>query len=150
MNTRSFAFRLRLLLVAVVLGVGTILYLYSVSPERPGRYPTCPLYQMTGLHCSGCGSLRCLHSLLHGDVRQALAYNAMTTLALPPLGLYGAWFGMAWVLGRPLQPRWRVGPWVAVVVVAFFLLFAIVRNLPLEPFRQLAPHKLNPALVNPA
>ena len=38
---------------------------------------------MFGVRCPGCGSLRALHALAHGDLKAALAFNAPLVIALP-------------------------------------------------------------------
>ena len=41
------------------------------------------MYQLTGLACPGCGSLRALHQLTHGHFGEALRLNPMLVMALP-------------------------------------------------------------------
>ena len=48
-----------------------------------GTTPSCPLYAVSGLYCPGCGTLRCLHALTHGDLGAALGFNVLTVLAPP-------------------------------------------------------------------
>jgi hypothetical protein len=118
-----------------VVAVGAALaggLLFSLDPNQPGHYPLCPFRALTGLDCPGCGSLRALHSLVHGDVVGALDHNALTVLAVPLLV-------MAWV--RWARREWRGGTRSTVLdgrvllgVAALFLVFAVVRNLPGVPF----------------
>ena len=63
---------IRRLLLLAALGV-TAMLLCLRSPHQPGHYPPCPVAALTGLHCPGCGTLRGLHALLHGDLLQAFA-----------------------------------------------------------------------------
>jgi Protein of unknown function (DUF2752) len=106
-----------------------------VNPEIPGHYPVCPTYALTGFYCPGCGGLRAVHALAHGDVGLALHRNLLLVVALPFLG----WAYLAWIrrraLGRP--PRWMLPAalwWAAPVVL---VAFTVVRNLP--AFGVLAP-----------
>ena len=74
--------------VAAVLvgGIAITYFLYAVDPSKSTLYVPCPFYALTGLYCPGCGSLRALHSLLHGEVLIACGFNPLTMLSLPFLG----------------------------------------------------------------
>jgi hypothetical protein len=129
--------------MATVVVPAALVLLYCFPPAETSFYPKCVLFQLTGLHCPGCGSTRALHSLLHGDVRQALAYNLFITLLAPYLAFHGlrAWF--AAMRRRPL-PVWRVRPWVVWAGLIAFLAYGVLRNLPFAPFDLLAPHAVPP------
>jgi Protein of unknown function (DUF2752) len=134
--------RFYVLIAGAVMASGSaILYLF---PPGPGSfYPPCPFYFLTGLYCPGCGSTRCLHSLAHGKLYQAAAYNVLLVLALPFLLAWGAncvfTFGKAHESAqtRPL-PAWLIYS-ICVVLVAYWIL----RNVPYAPFDWLAPHSLD-------
>lgn len=111
------------LALAPVLGL-----LYWVNPAMSRLFPPCPLHWLTGLHCPGCGTLRAVHLLLHGDVRGALGMNALTVVLLPVLGL---------LLVRPRWGYTRWAPWVAFGVL---VVYGVVRNIPVWPLTLLAPH----------
>ncbi|HET9671997.1 MAG TPA: DUF2752 domain-containing protein [Actinomycetota bacterium] len=118
-------------------GLGLAVGLHLVDPTEVS-IPTCPFRAITGLACPGCGTLRCLHALLGGDVAGALDLNALTVLALPLL--VAAWLGTGYraMLMRP--PPLRIEPaWVGQTVAVGAGLFWVLRNLPWEPFRWLAP-----------
>ena len=38
----------------------------------------CPIYGITGIPCPTCGMTRAIISLLHGDMKSYIAYNAFT------------------------------------------------------------------------
>lgn len=73
-----------LALLGCMLVGGVVLYLYS--PESL-RIPRCPFLQLTGWQCPGCGSLRGIHALLHGDLGRVLQLNVMLIPALLYLAL---------------------------------------------------------------
>jgi hypothetical protein len=130
------------LLVAAGAGVPAVLvYLYAFPPGQGMPYPPCWFHALTGLHCPGCGATRCANALLHGDLAQAAAYNALLLACLPFVLL--AVLRRAFHAARggpappPILPRWC---WAG--IAAAVLLFGVLRNLPLEPFRLLAPHQL--------
>lgn len=99
--------------------------LFFFDPARSRFYPKCMFHELTGLQCPGCGSLRALHALLHGQVRRAFAFN--------PLLFVVAFFGAYLVLRKKLRPDrpdplanrlvWWGGP-------ILIVLFWILRNLP--------------------
>ncbi len=119
------------------LAVGAVILLRNVNPyAQHSALPGCPLYALTGLYCPGCGSTRCLYSLVHLDWHGALAMNPLLVTALPFLLLmllHGAGVRMRW-----LNPVMRV---LASPVFWLVLLvgYAVLRNLPWAPFSWLAP-----------
>jgi hypothetical protein len=119
---------------ALAVAAGAAL-LGTVSPEQPGHYPVCPFYWATGLYCPGCGGLRAVHALVHGDVVTAAHRNLLLLLLLP--------FGIAaWATWT--RRRWR-DPWAvwhpsvrgAQLLVISLVVFSVLRNLPWFAF--LAP-----------
>jgi len=120
-------------------GLASAFVLHIADPSEATSFPTCPFYAVTGLYCPGCGTLRCLHALLHADLRSALDYNALTVVFVPMLVVAWLSAGFAGVRGRHppnagSTPRWA-GPALGVA----FGLFWILRNVPAEPFSWLAP-----------
>lgn len=108
--------------------------LYAFEPTGGSFYPTCLLYDWTGILCPGCGGLRATHHLLHGEVAQAFRFNPLLVVVYPALA-YGLWrVGQNHAHGRPL-PAWlgsTWGPWVIVGVASAYML---VRNLPGFPWK---------------
>lgn len=115
-------------------GAGTCLFVGLADPTTPGGItPPCPTKALTGVICPGCGSARMIYSLLHWDIRSALAYNAVGVIAVVLL----IWSYIAWVsrrvFGRHIArwDTWRWAPMIAgIVVVVWF----VIRNLPFAPF----------------
>jgi hypothetical protein len=120
-------------LAAVALG-GAIA-LYAVDPAADWL-PKCPLFQMTGWHCPGCGATRAAHALLHGEFGRALSMNPLLVCVAPPAAAYWMWnrhrHGAAWSTSIPAR---------AVLVVLIVMVgYGVLRNLPWYPFTLLAPH----------
>lgn len=125
-------------LIAVALAGVAAFFLWRVHPEESELVPRCLFLQGTGLYCSGCGSLRAIHYLLQGELVQAWTMNALTVLLLPGL-LFLAIAELAFSrhdLATRIRPIWI---WL---LLAAFLLFGLLRNLPFHPFSLLAPHSL--------
>ena len=112
--------------------------LLALDPNEQGHYPTCPFHASTGLWCPGCGSMRALRAVLRGDLAAAAGFNVLMVAAVP-IALYGylTWTGKR--TGWFRLPGIRVGPALAWVVVAVFVAFWILRNIPVGPLAVLAP-----------
>jgi hypothetical protein len=115
-----------------------LVLVYARNPEEQGFYPPCLFYALTGLHCPGCGTLRGLHQLMHGNLIAAFGYNPYSMLALPIIGYAFLCALLLTTFGKRL-PTVFIHPaaiWgLLVAVIAFWML----RNLPLYPFTVLAP-----------
>lgn len=112
------------------------MYLALVDPRNPGHYPTCPTLALTGTYCPGCGSLRAINRLVHGDLAGAWDYNILLVLVAPWL----VWRWVKWLLaaiGRPVTTP-RVPGWALYALAALVIAYWVLRNVPaLEPY--LAP-----------
>ena len=119
--------------LAARLGVATVALaavglVAAVDPNEPGHYPTCPFLAVTGQFCPGCGSLRAVHAMTHGDLAAALGLNLLTVLAVLPLAvIWLRWARRSWAG----TSRTDIAPapvlWTVLVVV---LAFGLLRNLP--------------------
>jgi len=118
-------------------GLALAIVLHVGDPSA-ASFPVCPFSAMTGLSCPGCGTLRCLHALLHADLRSAVSYNLVTALLAPVL--LAAWLavGLAAVTGRPTR-LWIPPRWIGLALASTLLAFWILRNLPLDAFSWMAP-----------
>lgn len=120
-----------------------LLFLWKFDPASTSLFPPCPLRWLTGWYCPGCGSLRALHQLLHGNIRSALAYNPFTVLALPFLTYGIGSYGLFRTTGRYLPNRFLPAPWIRVLGLSI-IIFGIARNLHSYPFFLMAPGGLLP------
>ena len=106
---------------------GSLAVVALVDPNEPGHYPTCPFLALTGHACPGCGSLRALHALTHGDVVGAIARNALVVAAIPLLvWLWVRWIHRVWVGAPRPQPAPAAALWAGLGLVIGFW---VVRNL---------------------
>lgn len=113
--------------------------LHVRDPHESGSWGLCPWLLLTGTYCPGCGGLRAVNDLTHGEIRAAFSSNALFVAGIP--ALVGLWL-------RSLAQRWRgvVRPWPAALVtltwvsaLGALLVFTVARNLPVEALRWLAP-----------
>jgi hypothetical protein len=129
------------LLAAMLAAFAGMVLLEIFDPATSGIFPPCPVHYLTGWYCPGCGSLRAMHQLLHGNLRAAWAMNALTVMLLPFLS-YGLVSSVLFELrGRELPQPFLRAAWIRALCVAI-VLFGILRNLPLHPFDLLAPGAL--------
>jgi hypothetical protein len=125
-------------LLGILMAAAFVLTLRLFDPATFGIFPPCPLYALTGWYCPGCGSLRGLHQLLLGNLRNAFAMNPFTILSLPFLAYGGASYASFQIRGKYL-PRWLLpASWIWGLCAAV-IAFAVLRNIPVYPFNLLAP-----------
>jgi hypothetical protein len=119
-------------------GIAGLLALSFFDPATSSIFPPCPVRYLSGWYCPGCGSLRAIHQLLHGNLRAALALNPLAVTMLPFL-IYGlASYGLNKIWSRRLPGLFLPSVLIRAIGVAIFL-FGIMRNLPFAPFAWLAP-----------
>jgi hypothetical protein len=111
--------------------------LHVRDPYVTGAYGTCPWLALTGAFCPGCGGLRALHDLTHGDVAGAASANLLVVVAL----LAGALVWLGWLRSRLAARPYRLPRRLALVLAATALVavpvFTLLRNF--EPTAWLAP-----------
>jgi Protein of unknown function (DUF2752) len=129
-----------------VLGAGLLfvallalaLVFFAFDPAQYGFYPQCGLHKYTGLNCPGCGSLRALHHLTHGEFGAAFHCNPLLIALLPVF----AFMGLRWLqLGREMFERDSIlfRPATAYALLLATFAFTILRNLPGPAFAWMSP-----------
>ena len=103
------------------------LALHVRDPHQHGSWGFCPSAAM-GVYCPGCGGLRAVNDLTHGDVGAALSSNILVTLLIPVgVVLLGVWAVDRWRGHTRSVPWTRLRPIVIALVTVMFV-FAVVRN----------------------
>lgn len=72
----------KLVLITLLLIVVAVIY-FVCNPASITIFPKCAFFQLTGLQCPGCGSQRDIHQLLHGNLVEAMHYNAFLVMCIP-------------------------------------------------------------------
>ncbi|MGD0411569.1 MAG: DUF2752 domain-containing protein [Verrucomicrobiota bacterium] len=103
--------------------------LFFFDPARCAIYPVCPWHTLTGWECPGCGALRAIHQLTHGNWAAAWRLNPLTVALLPVAGWLGLREGVWQVYGKK-WPGLVTRPCFGWALVVILVLFGIVRNLP--------------------
>lgn len=123
-------------LAAALAAGAAVAFVALVDPNEPGHYPPCPFLALTGLYCPGCGGLRAVHALAHGDLVAALGLNPFVVVMFPVVVLlWGRWAVRAW-RGRAFDVK-VIHPAYIWAFLGVLIVFWIVRNTPYGTF--LAP-----------
>ena len=124
----------RRLVGPLAVGVGAIgacAYLSVVNPNEAGHYPVCPSRALLGIDCPGCGGMRGMYCLLHGDVAGAADHNILLFAIVPiAIGFWALWLVRA-IQGRYPQVSYRQFRFrnrMLFVGLAVLIGFGIVRN----------------------
>ena len=128
--------RILLVLAAAFIAAAALLYLYFTG-EGEGAGIPCPIYQLTGLYCSGCGASRALRSILHFDFYQAIRYNAVLVLVLPFIAVYFSAIAISFIKSGKDAVSGKIPLWPIWIFVALAVTYGILRNIPFFDF--LAP-----------
>lgn len=103
--------------------------LHVRDPHQAGSYGVCPWLALTGTYCPGCGGLRAVNDLTHGDLLGAASSNLLFVGSLPFLAVW-------WLRSVVDGWRGRRGPvtdrtaYVVLAVLGLAAVFWVVRNLP--------------------
>lgn len=138
-DNKQVSFRHRIALACILLILlASAIYLYQYNPDGSNVYPTCPFHSLTGLHCPGCGSIRALHQIMHGNILAAFNLNPLMVLFTPLLG----WIILSQlcvvIRARPL-PRLFIPAFFIWILFAVIIIYWILRNIPVFPVNILAP-----------
>ena len=114
-----------LIIYGVIFGAG-LLYAFLIL-HTPFRIP-CLFREVTGLQCPGCGTSRMALALMRLDIPAAFFYNPVAFFSFPMWVL----ISIAAFFGRPKALRSaKVLLRILYINIAVYMIFAVVRNLPL-------------------
>ncbi len=128
---------LKIIGVALLLISGLVV-VYFLKPGQSFIYPPCPVYFLTGLYCPGCGTLRGIHALLHGQFLHALDLNPLMVISIPFLGYAIISQALFYIRGKGLPQVIKHPIWIWAIFV-LIIVYTILRNIPFYPFNILAP-----------
>ena len=103
-------------------------YYFFLNPyEQEYFFISCPFYKITGFQCSGCGSQRAFHEILHLNFREAFHQNALVLIAIPYFSLifFTSFFQEKFAKLRQLL----IGKKTTLILFFIVILFGIFRNL---------------------
>jgi len=108
------------------------------DPADSVLFPPCPFHALTGFHCPGCGTLRALHQLLHGNLVAAFLLNPLAVLCLPFVA-YALVSGIIRSVGGRGMPTVCLPAPAVWTLLGAIVVFWVLRNVPVYPFSLLAP-----------
>jgi hypothetical protein len=116
--------------VATIAGLAAAtVALHVRDPHATGSWGYCPI-SLLGIYCPGCGGLRAVNDLTHGDLVGAVSSNALLLLAIPlTIFVLARWTVDTWrgrQRGLTALSSWRV----VSVGIALATVFTVARNLP--------------------
>lgn len=111
--------------VAVIV-VAAFIVLYAYNPENTAWMPHCPSHMLTGYDCPGCGTLRALHALMHGNIAAAWNYNAAVFFALPMIAALAV---APHTRPHSLLRRFADSRWTPIAVFIALVAWTVFRNL---------------------
>ena len=103
-------------------------YYFFLNPyEQEYFFISCPFYKITGYQCSGCGSQRAFHEILHLNFKEAFHQNALVLIAIPYFSLifFTSFHQEKYAKLRQLL----IGKKTILILFIFIILFGIFRNL---------------------
>ena len=116
------------LVAAAAIGSASLLHLRD--PHGSGSYGFCPFLQLTGQPCPGCGGLRAVNDLTHGDLAGAASSNLLVVVAVATAAVL--W--IVWFLRRARGDREarfvRVTTAGGLAVLAVGVVFGVLRVTP--------------------
>lgn len=110
-------------IILVIMG-----YYFFLNPyEQEYFFISCPFYKITGYQCSGCGSQRAFHEILHLNFEEAFRQNALVLIAIPYFSLifFTSFFQEKFAKLRQLL----IGKKTILILFFIVILFGIFRNL---------------------
>ena len=135
--TRWQRLRPPVVLAGVVLAASLALHLRD--PHQQGSWGFCPWLLLTGTYCPGCGGLRAVNDLTHGEVLSAASSNLLLVGGVPLAA--SLWLRSVRQRWRGVRTHWppaRVDlAWA--VAVATVVVFWVARNLPWDAVAWLTP-----------
>lgn len=103
-------------------------YYFFLNPyEQEYFFISCPFYKISGYQCSGCGSQRAFHEILHLNFEEAFHQNALVLIAIPYFSLifFTSFFQEKFAKLRQLL----IGKKTIIILFFIVILFGIFRNL---------------------
>lgn len=139
MQERIFKAPERILSAVGLAGLaGGSFVVYYFDPTKAGLFPGCPLLNLTGFACPGCGLTRGFHELFHGHLLAALDFNALVPIYAVVFIFLAILFTSIAVRARDL--RFTIFTpttlWIFLIISG---VFGIIRNIPVDPLRVLYP-----------
>lgn len=117
--------------ITIIFLILLISYLYLGN--KLNIYINCPIKEITGLYCPGCGITRMLQAILQLNFYQAFRYNPLLFISLP----FFIFFTIEGIITKKDPLYNKIPNKILITIIIIFIIYSILRNLPLFDF--LAP-----------
>ena len=117
--------------ITIIFLILLISYLYLGN--KLNVYINCPIKEITGLYCPGCGITRMLQAILQLNFYQAFRYNPLLFISLP----FFIFFTIEGIITKKDPLYNKIPNKKLITIIIIFIIYGILRNLPLFDF--LAP-----------
>lgn len=117
--------------ITIIFLILLISYLYLGN--KLNIYINCPIKEITGLYCPGCGITRMLQAILQLNFYQAFRYNPLLFISLP----FFIFFTIEGIITKKDPLYNKIPNKILITIIIIFIIYGILRNLPLFDF--LAP-----------
>ncbi|MFA5403902.1 MAG: DUF2752 domain-containing protein [Ignavibacteria bacterium] len=114
--------------VIIFVTAACLLTLYLLNPAVYTYHPPCYLYLLTGKLCPGCGGMRGMHQLLHGNLNEAFKLNLLLILFIP-FGVYYLLSQFSILIFNKSFPDLISIKYIFYPVLFIVVLYWILRNL---------------------
>jgi hypothetical protein len=141
MNKKRLIIVISVIVLCIMIAIGYHLFFSAFNIGIP-----CPLHELFGVNCPGCGLSRMLFSIMELKFYQAFRYNPLMFIYLPIIALMALDFIVAYIHERKTKVIRKVPVFVWGIMITVALVFGVVRNI--EPFTFLAPIELGEVKEN--
>lgn len=117
--------------ITIIFLILLISYLYLGN--KLNVYINCPIKEITGLYCPGCGITRMLQAILQLNFYQAFRHNPLLFISLP----FFIFFTIEGIITKKDPLYNKIPNKILITIIIIFIIYGILRNLPLFDF--LAP-----------
>lgn len=128
-----------IIIIAIPLIIAFVYYNYYAKTGNIWS-KQCSFHEFTGFQCPGCGGQRSFYHLLHGNILQALRYNALLIIILPFLLYIYFLLAQVYILkNKNYLKYFNFSGKLGYIFIAGLVIFFILRNIPISPFIYLSP-----------
>lgn len=128
----------QLILFCFLASLGIVTFYYLDPANSNNIYPPSLAREWGGFYCAGCGMLRAIHQLLHGNWQAALRYNPLLIICLP--------YFFYWITPYFCKYFYQINLYTVrqknkqlLVTIAICLIYGILRNVPSPALSWLVP-----------
>ena len=114
--------------ITIIFLILLISYLYLGN--KLNVYINCPIKEITGLYCPGCGITRMLQAILQLNFYQAFRYNPLLFISLP----FFIFFTIEGIITKKDPLYNKIPNKILITIIIIFIIYGILRNLPLFDF----------------